>query len=59
MMNMIYVPAMNNMMSEDVNVPALRNLLNHIHRKPRNHETRCREGQKGWIDAWLASRRNY
>ena len=59
MMNMIYVPAMINMMSEDVNVPALRNPLNHIHRKPRNHETRCREGQKGWIDAWRASRRNY
>ena len=59
MMNMIYVPAMNNMMSEDVSVPALRNPMNHISRKVRKNETSGSDGRKGWIDAWLASRRNY
>lgn len=59
MMNMIYVPAMNNMMSEDVNVPALRNPLNHVSRKPQRDESRGRKEQKGWIDAWLASRGNH
>ena len=57
MMNMIYVPAMNNMMSEDVNVPALRNPLNHMNRKQKK-EARRNEEAKGWIDAWLASRGN-
>ena len=57
MMNMIYVPAMNNMMSEDVNVPALRNPLNHMNRKRQKKEKGCNEEQKGWIDGWMASRR--
>ncbi len=59
MMNMIFIPAMNNLMSEDVNVPALRNPLNHMNRKLRKNETCFNEERKGWIDAWLASRRNY
>ena len=59
MMNMICVHAMNNMMSEDVNVPALRNPLNHTGRKLRKNETCGNEERKGWIDAWLASRRSF
>lgn len=55
MMNMYYTPAMNNMLSEDVNVPALRNPLNHVGGKRREEKTR-RE-KKGWIDAIQALRR--
>lgn len=57
MMNMIYVPTMNKMISEDVNVPALRNPLNHTSRKQKK-ETGHSEERKGWIDGWMASRRN-
>ena len=60
MMNMIYVPAMNNMMSEDVNEPALRNPLNHTGRKQKKERNCCpADRQKGWIDAWLANRGNH
>ena len=59
MMNMIYVPAMNHMMSEDVNVPALRNPLNHTDRKQQKKETGRNEERKGWIDGWMANRRNH
>ena len=55
MMNMMYVPAMNNMMSEDVNVPALRNPMNHVNGKQKK-ESGCTEVRKGWIDGWMASR---
>ena len=57
MKNMFYAPAMNSIMSEDVNEPALRNPLNHMNRKQKK-ETRGNEEQKGWIDAWLATRGN-
>jgi len=55
MMNMNYVPAMNRMMAEDVNVPALRNPLTHLGRKQRR-ENRDEEPRTGWIDALQAVR---
>ncbi len=57
MMNMISVPAMNSMMSEDVNAPALRNPMNHLSRK-QPKEDRHADNRPGWIDAWLAVRGN-
>lgn len=50
-------PAMNHLMSEDVNVPALRNPLAHLitrHRNSKNQNTQ----RPGWIDAVRASRRS-
>ena len=58
MMNMMCVSAMNNMMSEDVNVPALRNPMNHVNRTQKKEIGRNEE-RKGWIDGWMASRRNH
>ena len=55
MMNMNYVPAMNRMMAEDVNVPALRNPMIHLGRKQRK-ESRAEEPRTGWIDAQRAIR---
>ena len=52
MMNMICVPGMNILMSEDVNMPSLRNPLNHLGRKQK--KAYCREERKGWIDGWNA-----
>ena len=55
MMNMNYVPAMNRMMAEDVNVPALCNPMTHLSRKQRE-EKRDEEPRTGWIDALRAVR---
>ena len=59
MMNMMYVPAMNNMMSEDVNVPALRNPMIHMGRNQQKKETARDTERKGWIDGWMASLMNH
>ena len=55
MMNMYYTAGMNHMMSEDVNVPALRNPLSYAGVKRR--EEKARQEKKGWIDAIRAMRR--
>ena len=54
-MNMMYVHAMNRMLSEDVNVPALRNPLNHLEGTGEVRIVRRTE-KPGWIDAVRAVR---
>ena len=55
MMNMMYVPAMNIMLSEDVSAPDLRNPMNHL---KGSGEVRIahRTEKPGWIDAIQAVR---
>ena len=56
MINMLMnMPAMNHLMSEDVNVTALRNPLAHLISRRRG--SRIQNTQKpGWVDAVRASR---
>ncbi len=55
MMNMMNVSAMNRMLSEDVNAPALRNPMNHLKNGCKVRTVRRTE-KPGWIDAILAVR---
>lgn len=56
-MNVMNESAMNKMLSEDVNAPALRNPMNHLWG---GHKSRvCRsEKRMGWIDAIQAIRQS-
>ncbi len=49
----INVPIMNRAIAEDVNVPALRNPLNHLAGKPVRRPRRAVR-EAGWIDARFA-----
>ena len=50
-------PAMNHLISEDVNVPALRNPLTHFITRRRSSKNTNTQ-KPGWIDAVRASRRS-
>ncbi|MBR5345455.1 MAG: hypothetical protein IK127_06490 [Clostridia bacterium] len=50
MMNVMNETAMNKMLSEDVNAPALRNPMNHLRSERKSRICRS-EKRMGWIDA--------